>query len=240
MADIENEEELVRLISEWTDSSKWTVIDSHDLYYWIDCLNKLDSLLEAPDLSDPPTRDRILAILRFTTNLLEKANSRSLYNSCDRMAVLLDSDDPEIVLYALNVLIAVIKVSYFNGKLTQAHEDELLLQKLESLSDGFNASNPERRTMCEFITLSAIPPEDAFKFKVTSPKIQIHSIQESAILNAESSVTLADKILKDEDIDTSFKHAMRTRIFFLKIVRDDPTKYETLLKLSLRASSLFA
>jgi len=54
------------------------------------------------------------------------------------MASILLSDDPELVLGALDVLIATIKMTHFNGKPTTAHTDKDLIQRLGPLASGFS------------------------------------------------------------------------------------------------------
>lgn len=58
------------------------------------------------------------------------------------MKVILDSEDPDLILASLNVLIAVVKMTYMKGKLTKVHEDKDLLLKVSILAEGFNSNNP--------------------------------------------------------------------------------------------------
>ncbi|MBK8156464.1 MAG: DUF908 domain-containing protein [Streptococcus sp.] len=104
-------------------------------------------------------KEDLLIVLDFSCNLIEESNSRSIYNSCDRMKVLLDSEDPDLILASLNVLIAVVKMTYMKGKLTKVHEDKDLLIKISVLAEGFNSNNPSRQTLVELLNVDLFKGE---------------------------------------------------------------------------------
>lgn len=145
-------------------------MDQQDLYFWIEVLNYFDTLLEKYIPSIQANKESLLIVLDFTCNLIEEANSRTIYNSSDWIKVLLDSEDPDIILASLNVVIACIKMTYTKGKLTKAHEDKDLLVKIQVLAEGFNSNNPNRSTLAELLN-PEIFKADTIQFGITTPKI---------------------------------------------------------------------
>jgi hypothetical protein len=169
---IKDIERVFEILKEYQDSSKWVLMEQQDLYFWINVLNCFDTLLEEFIADVPKNKEKLLILLNFTCNLIEESNSRSIYSSCDRIKVLLDSEDPDIILASLNVLIAVIKMTYAKGKHTKVHEDKELLLKIQVLAEGFNSNNPLRLTLAELLNPEVFKGE-TIQFGVTSPKIQI-------------------------------------------------------------------
>lgn len=52
-------------------------------------------------------------------------------------------EDEDVVLEALNVLIATIKLTHQKGKITKVHENVDALRVSYFLSEGYNLGNPE-------------------------------------------------------------------------------------------------
>ena len=100
---IGNTEEFMAILKELGDKSFWLSVTTKDLYYWIEVLNKVDSLfgdtideikkmgknqpnnvtLEDSTKTYKNEMDRLSILLNFTVNLLRECNSRSIYNSSD-------------------------------------------------------------------------------------------------------------------------------------------------------------
>jgi len=100
---IGNTEEFMAILKELGDKSFWLSVTTKDLYYWIEVLNKVDSLfgdtideikkmgknqpnnvtLEDSAKTYKNEMDRLSILLNFTVNLLRECNSRSIYNSSD-------------------------------------------------------------------------------------------------------------------------------------------------------------
>ena len=98
-----NEEEFMKVIKELCDKSFWLSVTTRDLYYWIDILNKVDSIFEkliegiqklangterceSQQQLDQLYQEKctgLCTLLTFTTNLLRESSSRSIYNSVD-------------------------------------------------------------------------------------------------------------------------------------------------------------
>ena len=92
----------MEIIRQLKDKAFWLSVTTRDLYYWINVLNKVDSLLEktvteVKELTSGKNRvteeefekkmqakmQDLADMLSFTINLLREAGSRSIYNSVD-------------------------------------------------------------------------------------------------------------------------------------------------------------
>lgn len=112
-----------------------------ELYHWIDVLDIFDTILEEACrqrdgfdwcLACDGVRygaDRVqllLAVLHFTTLLIEHSFSRHLYNSVEHLTTLLSSANMDIVLGVLNLLYMFSKRSNFIPRLNSAKRNALL------------------------------------------------------------------------------------------------------------------
>lgn len=110
-----------------------------ELYHWIDVLDIFDAILEeacfvvdgewsmACDMYFGDEQIRLLlAVLHFTTLLIEHSFSRHLYNSVEHLTSLLSSNNMEIVLGVLNLLYMFSKRSNFIPRLNSAKRTTLL------------------------------------------------------------------------------------------------------------------
>lgn len=110
-----------------------------ELYHWIDVLDIFDAILEeacfvvdgewsmACDMYFGDEQIRLLlAVLHFTTLLIEHSFSRHLYNSVEHLTALLSSNNMEIVLGVLNLLYMFSKRSNFIPRLNSAKRTTLL------------------------------------------------------------------------------------------------------------------
>lgn len=126
------------LLIELNQIDSWTFGKS-ELYHWIDILDIFDGILEdatkqigndwflACDERFPPKkRQLLLAILNFTTLLIEHSFSRHLYNSVEHLTQLLSSTNMEIILGVLNLLYMFSKRSNFIPRLNCAKRNALL------------------------------------------------------------------------------------------------------------------
>lgn len=126
------------LLAELTKIDSWTFGKS-ELYHWIDILDIFDGILEeatkqigndwflaCDDRFPPKKRQLLLAILNFTTLLIEHSFSRHLYNSVEHLTQLLSSTNMEIVLGVLNLLYMFSKRSNFIPRLNCAKRNSLL------------------------------------------------------------------------------------------------------------------
>lgn len=126
------------LLIELNQIDSWTFGKS-ELYHWIDILDIFDGILEdatkqigndwflACDERFPPKkRQLLLAILNFTTLLIEHSFSRHLYNSVEHLTQLLSSTNMEIVLGVLNLLYMFSKRSNFIPRLNCTKRNALL------------------------------------------------------------------------------------------------------------------
>jgi hypothetical protein len=134
----------LEIIRQLKDKSFWLSVTTRDLYYWINVLNKVDTLLESTltqikDLTSGKNRvpveefeEKMKAklqdledMLTFTINLLREAGSRSIYNSVDRLIdILKEVDDLNVIYLVIETVYVLIRKSYFSGKFTKAHETE--------------------------------------------------------------------------------------------------------------------
>lgn len=93
----------MKVVKELCEKSFWLSVTTRDLYYWIEVLNKVDSILETTiedirKLSNGTERctdqqefenkysqkcEKLTTLLIFSTNLLRESSSRSIYNSVD-------------------------------------------------------------------------------------------------------------------------------------------------------------
>lgn len=112
-----------------------------ELYHWIDVLDIFDTILEEACrpvggidfclTCDSPAygADRVrllLAVLHFTTLLIEHSFSRHLYNSVEHLTTMLCSANMDIVLGVLNLLYMFSKRSNFIPRLNSAKRSTLL------------------------------------------------------------------------------------------------------------------
>ena len=160
---------VLAILSEFQDQSKWVEMTDTDLYFWIKVLNFLDELLEKQIDSKDFDKKTVMIVLRFLVNLIERAHAKTIFNSVDRVARLLAFKDEEIVLEALNVLIATIKQTHMKQKLTKVHENLEALRGAFFLSEGFNLGNPDRKS---FIQLNQISKVEKFVFQQSTPEIK--------------------------------------------------------------------
>jgi len=94
--------DFLEIIKELCDKSIWLAVTTRDLYYWIDVLNKVDSIManiirDIRELADGTQRcsqedykqmhkekcTMLKTLLTFTNNLLRESSSRTIYNSVD-------------------------------------------------------------------------------------------------------------------------------------------------------------
>lgn len=126
------------LLLELQQINTWTFGKS-ELYHWIDILDKFDGILEEATkqighdwflASDERFSQKkcqlLLAVLNFTTLLIEHSFSRHLYNSVEHLTQLLSSTNMEIVLGVLNLLYMFSKRSNFIPRLNCAKRNALL------------------------------------------------------------------------------------------------------------------
>lgn len=126
------------LLEELQQIDSWTFGKS-ELYHWIDVLDIFDSILEdatkqiGPDwflaCDERFSQEKcklLLAVLNFTTLLIEHSFSRHLYNSVEHLTTLLSSTNMEIVLGVLNLLYMFSKRSNFIPRLNCTKRNALL------------------------------------------------------------------------------------------------------------------
>ncbi|KAG4300575.1 hypothetical protein PCK1_003004 [Pneumocystis canis] len=103
-----SEEELPKLLNEFEE---WKY-SRGDLFHWMTLLNRFDGILERICKEyvlknvqiitfTLKTKELLLAILRFSTILLDNCSNRNIYNSCNYLNDLLYSTDIDIVEYTL-------------------------------------------------------------------------------------------------------------------------------------------
>lgn len=112
-------------------------------------MNTIDEILEKWIKEQTLEKVKIIVVLRFLTNLIEKAHTKTLFNSVEWLIEILKMEDEDVVLEALNVLIATIKLTHQKGKITKVHENVDALWVSYFLSEGYNLGNPEWRTFNE-------------------------------------------------------------------------------------------
>lgn len=139
-------------------AAELTAIDAYtfgksELYHWIDVLDIFDEILEescAPRdslewclacdsfgfLQD--RIDLLMAVLHFTTLLIEHSFSRHLYNSVEHLTTLLASSNMEIVLQVLNLLYMFSKRSNFIPRLNGSKRTALLARLTYIAEVGFS------------------------------------------------------------------------------------------------------
>lgn len=126
------------LLDELRKVDTWTFGKS-ELYHWIDVLDIFDGILEeatkqigndwflaCDERFAPKKIQLLLAVLNFTTLLIEHSFSRHLYNSVEHLTQLLSSTNMEIVLGVLNLLYMFSKRSNFIPRLNCAKRNALL------------------------------------------------------------------------------------------------------------------
>lgn len=126
------------LLEELRKIDTWTFGKS-ELYHWIDVLDIFDGILEeatkqigkdwflaCDERFTPQKIQLLLAVLNFTTLLIEHSFSRHLYNSVEHLTLLLSSTNMEIVLGVLNLLYMFSKRSNFIPRLNCAKRNALL------------------------------------------------------------------------------------------------------------------
>lgn len=126
------------LLLELQQINTWTFGKS-ELYHWIDILDKFDGILEeatkqigndwflaCDERFSQKKCQLLLAVLNFTTLLIEHSFSRHLYNSVEHLTQLLSSTNMEIVLGVLNLLYMFSKRSNFIPRLNCAKRNALL------------------------------------------------------------------------------------------------------------------
>lgn len=126
------------LLEELRKIDTWTFGKS-ELYHWIDVLDIFDGILEGAtrqigndwflacdERFAPKKIQLLLAVLNFTTLLIEHSFSRHLYNSVEHLTQLLSSTNMEIVLGVLNLLYMFSKRSNFIPRLNCAKRNALL------------------------------------------------------------------------------------------------------------------
>jgi len=228
------------IIDDLPSGTHWNEGKSNDLYFWIEILDHLDDKLADPDLP----REQVLKILKFSTSLLERSNSRAIYNSCDRMASLLLSDDPELVLGALDVLIATVKITHFNGKPTAAHQDKDLIRRLTPLADGFTLlkdvlSGSHEVKLSEILANSGLPETETLMFK-SSHREENEPIEVN-LLSGDSSKKTVDRVraLIDEKqlLEDDFEE-MWAKLWFYEASKDK-ANFEMMVQIQLRAACLY-
>lgn len=220
----------------------WNEGKSNDLYFWIEILDHLDDKLADPELP----KEQILKILQFSASLLERSNSRAIYNSCDRMASILLSDDPELVLGALDVLIATVKITHFNGKPTSAHQDKDLIRRLSPLADGFSLlkdvlSGSHDVKFSELLASAdqGIPEANSLQFK-SSHREELNTV-EVDLLVGDSSLKTVDRVraLIDEKslLEDDFEE-MWAKLWFYEASKTKEG-LELMTQVQLRAACLY-
>lgn len=128
------------LLEELRKIDTWTFGKS-ELYHWIDVLDIFDGILEestkqigndwflaCDERFSPKKIQLLLAVLNFTTLLIEHSFSRHLYNSVEHLTQLLSSTNMEIVLGVLNLLYMFSKRSNFIPRLNCAKRNALLFR----------------------------------------------------------------------------------------------------------------
>lgn len=137
------------LLIELNQIDTWTFGKS-ELYHWIDILDIFDGILEeatkqigndwflACDERFPPNKYQLLlAVLNFTTLLIEHSFSRHLYNSVEHLTQLLSSSNMDIVLGVLNLLYMFSKRSNFIPRLNCSKRNSLLARLTYIAEVGF-------------------------------------------------------------------------------------------------------
>lgn len=137
------------ILSELQEPAKWVKVTETDLYFWIKVLNTLDEILEKWIKENTLIKEKVLIVLRFLINLIEKAHTKTLFNSVEWIVDIIQMYDEEVVLECLNVLIATIKQTHFKGKITKVHENIDALRISYFLSEGYNLGNPEWKSFNE-------------------------------------------------------------------------------------------
>ncbi|UXI19882.1 hypothetical protein NH340_JMT05825 [Sarcoptes scabiei] len=125
-----------------------------ELYHWIDVLDIFDSILEeccqkSPtdqwtlnvDLSNnQKNRELLLAVISFTSLLIEHSFSRHLYSSIEHLITLLSSTDMQIVLAILNLLFVFSKRSNFFSRISSENR-QTLLSRLFNLAENWGGKD---------------------------------------------------------------------------------------------------
>lgn len=140
------------LLEELRKIDTWTFGKS-ELYHWIDVLDIFDGILEeatkqigsdwflaCDERFSPKKIQLLLAVLNFTTLLIEHSFSRHLYNSVEHLTQLLSSTNMEIVLGVLNLLYMFSKRSNFIPRLNCAKRNALLARLTYIAEVGCNVT----------------------------------------------------------------------------------------------------
>nr|XP_026689880.1 E3 ubiquitin-protein ligase HUWE1-like [Ciona intestinalis] len=138
-----SDEELVTILESTT---AWTV-GKCELYHWVDVLDRFDGILSAAAYTgesewlltvntDEHLQELALAVLHFTSLLIEYSFSRHLYNSVEHLISLLSSSNLDMILSVLNLLYVFSKRSNFLSRL--ADKQRLpLLKRLGYLAENW-------------------------------------------------------------------------------------------------------
>ncbi|KAH7639382.1 e3 ubiquitin-protein ligase huwe1-like protein [Dermatophagoides farinae] len=143
-----------------------------ELYHWIDVLDLFDTILEEccrkessdqwilpVDLAENvKKRELLLAVISFTSLLIEHSFSRHLYNSIEHLITLLSSNDMQIVLAILNLLFVFSKRSNFFSRIS-IDRRQSLMSRLYYLAENWGGKDQGfgLAQCCQNLPLSSYP-----------------------------------------------------------------------------------
>lgn len=176
-----------------------------ELYHWIDVLDIFDSILEdccrkeSPNEWELPVdlpqnskkRKLLLAVIQFTSLLIEHSFSRHLYNSIEHLITLLSSTDMRIVLAILNLLFVFSKRSNFFSRISADKRQSLLL-RLNYLAHNWGGKEQGfgLAQCCQDLPLSSYPSNATiFNYEFYSNENQNSSITTSSSASGPNTIT---------------------------------------------------
>nr|XP_039271692.1 E3 ubiquitin-protein ligase HUWE1-like isoform X2 [Styela clava] len=135
-------------LCEILNATSWWTVGKCELYHWVEVLNRFDSILQSASTqtsgsvwslaanADENLQKLTLAVLHFTSLLIEYSFSRHLYNSMEHLVALLSSSSLDIILSVLNLLYVFSKRSNFLSRLSDKQRLPLL-KKLGYLAENW-------------------------------------------------------------------------------------------------------
>ncbi|XP_064399727.1 E3 ubiquitin-protein ligase HUWE1-like isoform X3 [Halichondria panicea] len=179
-----------------------------ELYHWVDALDRFDEILEqaasreaagdtnincvcmCPKLKDPEFKEKVVAVLNFTSLLIEHSYARHIYNSTEHLFALLGCPDLEIVLAALNLFYVFSKRSNFISRLS-AKKRSSLNSHLEYLGETWGGKQSgfglaECCTNADIKTFPASCTSVFFKYQPETEKQEGQSLKPSTSIFLEN------------------------------------------------------
>nr|CAB3254981.1 E3 ubiquitin-protein ligase HUWE1-like [Phallusia mammillata] len=138
-----SDDNLMKILEQTTS---WTV-GKCELYHWVDVLDRFDAILATSANTngsefllvvntDEKQMELTLAVLHFTSLLIEYSFSRHLYSSVEHLIMLLSSSNLDVILSVLNLLYVFSKRSNFLTRLTDKQRLPLL-KRLSYLAESW-------------------------------------------------------------------------------------------------------